>query len=80
MQHEELVKAIRMIGSQKKLAMELGITRSAINHWLNRGTAIPLDNALSIEVITNGIIKAETLVPHAKTQIISFKRYITQNM
>jgi DNA-binding transcriptional regulator YdaS (Cro superfamily) len=76
MHHEELLKAIRMIGSQRKLAKELGITRGAINNWLNRGTAVPIDKAMMIEVLANGNLKAEALAPYAKLQILYFKKYL----
>jgi DNA-binding transcriptional regulator YdaS (Cro superfamily) len=76
MHYGELKKAIRMIGSQQKLASELGVARSAINHWLNRGTGISLENALHIETLTNGSIKAESLMPSATMKILGFKRYL----
>jgi hypothetical protein len=56
----------------------LGVSRYTINHWLNRDLAVPLKNALSVEVITNGIVKAEVLTPLAKDQILDFKKYLTQ--
>jgi DNA-binding transcriptional regulator YdaS (Cro superfamily) len=80
MQHEELIKAIRMIGSQQKLAKELGIRRSVINNWLNRGTTVSLEHALNIEMLTEGNVKAETLVPNAKVHIVNFKKYLLHNM
>lgn len=76
MPEQELMKAIKIIGSQQKLATSLGIRFTVVNNWLNPGIRIPLKHALKIEVITNGLIKAEFLNPEDKEVIHLYQQYL----
>jgi DNA-binding transcriptional regulator YdaS (Cro superfamily) len=76
MWREKLHSAIKIIGSQQKLAIVLELSRAVVNHWLNHGIKIPLKHALHIEVLTNGYVKAEQLAPDAKKEICIYRKYL----
>jgi DNA-binding transcriptional regulator YdaS (Cro superfamily) len=80
MPEKELLKAVKLIGSQQKLADKLGISRKVVNNWLNAGIDIPLKHALQIEVFTNGSIKAVHLNPDNKDVINSYRQYVIQGL
>jgi DNA-binding transcriptional regulator YdaS (Cro superfamily) len=48
-------------GTQVKMARELGVSRSAVSHWIRRGS-IPAERAIAIEIATQGQFKAVDLV------------------
>jgi DNA-binding transcriptional regulator YdaS (Cro superfamily) len=52
-------QAIRHYGTQAALARALGIHRAAINGW---GEQIPLGRQYQLEVLTQGVLKADR--PH----------------
>jgi DNA-binding transcriptional regulator YdaS (Cro superfamily) len=75
MYRKELRIAISLAGSQAKLAIKLDVSRSVINHWLNRAIVIPVEKALLAEVIFEGKVLAEDLSPENRVEILSFKKY-----
>jgi DNA-binding transcriptional regulator YdaS (Cro superfamily) len=75
---EALLEAINFVGSQKKLALLLGVGCPVLNNWLNAGIKVPLKYALKIEVKTQGLVKAERLMPDAKEEIRSYIKYILE--
>ena len=78
MWYEELRKAIKLIGTQKKLSALLGVGCSVANNWLNIGIKIPLKYALHIEAMTNGLVKAKNLVPDAEKQLVLYEKYLIE--
>jgi DNA-binding transcriptional regulator YdaS (Cro superfamily) len=76
MLEEALRKAIKLVGSQKKLAALLGVGCPVLNNWLNTGIKIPLKHALHIEVLTQGLVRAENLTPEAKAEIFIYQKYL----
>lgn len=74
----QLLKAAKILGSQKRLAMLLGLDYHVLNSWINKDIRMPVQHALHIEVITSGAISAEDLVPHAKTQIQIYRQYLAK--
>ena len=77
---EALLEAINFVGSQKKLALSLGVGCPVLNNWLNAGIKVPLKYALKIEVITKGLVKAERLTPDAREAICSYIGYILETL
>ena len=47
--------------TQSEIARQLGVTRSAVSHWFRR-EAIPAEQAIQIEIVTDGKIRAVDLV------------------
>lgn len=47
--------------TQAEIARQLGVTRSAVSHWFRRGE-IPAEQAIQIEIVTGGKIRAVDLV------------------
>ena len=71
-----LIQAIKFFNrNQSRLADALGISRQKVNSWLNKSYRIPVEDALTIEILTESAIRAEALCPHAKKKILRFKRY-----
>lgn len=62
---EALRRAIKIIGSQEKLAEKLGITQGAISHWFNKniGLVPPIDYVIEIEKATGGQVTRYELRP-----------------
>lgn len=62
---EALKKAIKIVGSQGKLAERLGITQGAISHWFNKNVGLvpPLEYVVEIEKATNGRVTRYELRP-----------------
>lgn len=60
-----LREAIKIVGSQEKLAEKLGITQGAVSHWFNKniGTVPPIDYVVEIERATNGLVTRYELRP-----------------
>ena len=79
MENEALMAAIRFFGSQQQLSKALGVDRKIINDWLNKSIRLPVQHALSIEMLTDGQILAEKLSPHAKSQIVKYKIFLKGN-
>jgi len=80
MWQKELHKVIKWAGSQHKLAVALGLNRKVINNWLNRDVQVPVKYALQIEILMKGRVLAERLAPYAKTEILNFKKYLSEKM
>jgi DNA-binding transcriptional regulator YdaS (Cro superfamily) len=76
MGNEALIEAIRFFDSQQKLSKVLGVNRKVINNWLNMSVRVPVQHAMSIEILTDGEILAEKLSPHARTQIMKYKTFL----
>lgn len=62
---EALRRAIKIVGSQGKLAKNLGITQGAISHWFNKNVGLvpPLEYVVEIEKATNGKVTRHELRP-----------------
>lgn len=60
-----LREAIKIVGSQEKLAEKLGITQGAVSHWFNKnkGVAPPVEYVPAIEEATNGVVTRFDLRP-----------------
>jgi DNA-binding transcriptional regulator YdaS (Cro superfamily) len=48
-------------GTQVEMARALGVSRSAVSHWVRRGS-IPAERAIAIEILTAGEFKAVDLI------------------
>ena len=59
---DALRRAIKIIGSQTKLALKLKVSVMRLNHWMNLGIKIPLKYAIKIEVITEGKVLARLVL------------------
>lgn len=60
---QELVYLIKTVGSQKRLALAMGINHSAISNWLTRKKLPSPAHALVIEAFTNGQITRQMIRP-----------------
>ena len=62
---EALRRAIKIVGSQEKLAEKLGITQGAVSHWFNKNVGLipPLDYVVEIEKATGGKVTRYELRP-----------------
>lgn len=58
---DALDKAIRIAGSQSKLAARLGVTRQHISNWRRRG--VPPIRCREIEAATDGEVTCYDLLP-----------------
>lgn len=56
-----IVKACQFRGSQKKLAIDLGVSEQAISKWKKRG--VPAERVLEIERVTGGAVTRYELRP-----------------
>lgn len=48
---------VKWFGSKSNMARTLGVDRSAVTHWVNKG-ALPAYRAIQIESLTKGKFKA----------------------
>lgn len=53
-------KAIQIVGSQKALADEMGVTKQAVHKWRRR---VPAERVIKIESITDGQVSRHELRP-----------------
>ena len=53
-------KAIRIVGSQKALADEMGVTKQAVHKWRRK---VPAERVIDIERATNGQVPRHELRP-----------------
>jgi DNA-binding transcriptional regulator YdaS (Cro superfamily) len=60
---DALSKAIAIYGNQSLLADALGVSQPAVANWFARG--VPIKQALRIEQLTRGKVKARQLCPDA---------------
>lgn len=59
-------KIVDWFGSQAEMARQLGVDRSAVTHWLNKG-ALPPKRAIEVEKLSAGLFRAVDImeVEHA---------------
>lgn len=57
-----ILRAVRIVGTQKRLAEMLGIQPPSVNEWLRRGTA-PANRCRAIEAATGGQLTVHELRP-----------------
>jgi DNA-binding transcriptional regulator YdaS (Cro superfamily) len=63
---DELLRAIKIIGSRQKMIKHLGISAQRLNAWLNGHIDMGYEYALALQYLTNGQIKAYQLTNKAK--------------
>ena len=61
-QKEQLYKLTAWVGSQRRLADELGVTRQTVHNWIKRGRISALCATL-VEEKTKGLFKRDNLRP-----------------
>lgn len=61
-QKDNLYKLIAWVGSQSRLAKQLGVSRQTVNNWISRGR-ISATAAIEVERKTDGLFKKEDLRP-----------------
>ena len=62
MQKEQLTRLLEWVGSRKRLADELGVTRQAVYEWIKRGR-ISAVMAIKVDKRTDGLFTKESLRP-----------------
>lgn len=62
---EALHKAVRIVGSQSRLAREIGngVTQAHVYYWLTRAQVVPAEYCPTIEYIVKREVKCEELNP-----------------
>ncbi|MCU1787490.1 helix-turn-helix domain-containing protein [Pectobacterium polaris] len=63
MAREGIKRAIRMAGSQKKLADILGVSQPTVWRWLHGKKKPSIDSVKTIEKVTAGTVTCEELRP-----------------
>jgi len=63
MQHDNLISAVRILGSQAKLAARVGLTQQQISRLMNGKQRVTAEVAIAIERATGGEIRREALRP-----------------
>ena len=61
-QRDELARLMLWVGSKKRLAAQLGVSRQAVYYWVKRGR-ISATHAREVEILTGGLFKKENLRP-----------------
>jgi len=56
-------KAIKVVGSQKALALALGVTQAGVSLW-RLGSKVPAEAAMEIERLTKGAVTREQICPY----------------
>lgn len=59
---ESVKRAIRIVGSQKRLGSAIGVVPQVVNNWLRRGN-VPAEYCPRIERATSGAVRCEDLRP-----------------
>lgn len=61
--HPAIEKAVKLVGGQAVLAAKLGVSQATVSKWVRRLNAVKLENALEIERITQGRVRAYEIRP-----------------
>jgi len=56
-------KAIETVGSQEKLAAQLGIKQPTVSEWARGERPVPVARCIQIERATNGVVSRKDLRP-----------------
>ena len=60
---DAIKKAVKLVGTQQKLADALGIHQSAVNQWVTGVRPVPARQCMKIERLCNGEVTAAELLP-----------------
>lgn len=63
-------KAIEVVGSQEKLAAQLGIKQPTVSQWLRGDRPIPAERCPAIERATSGAVLCEDLRPDIEWHVL----------
>lgn len=66
-------KAIEVVGSQKKLAAQLGIKQPTVSQWLRGERPVPAPRCPAIEQATDGAVRCEELRPDVAWDVLRTK-------
>lgn len=58
--------AVKIAGSQQKLADACGVKQPSVYAWLHKKKRVSPENAKRIEIATNGVVKAYEIRPDLK--------------
>ena len=63
---EALARAIEIVGSQGRLAREIGggVTQARVHYWLTQAKVVPAEYCPAIERIVKRAVSCEELNPH----------------
>lgn len=56
-------KACEIVGSQRKLADQLGVSPGFVSQWITGVRQVPADYCPTIERLTSGAVKCEDMCP-----------------
>ncbi len=72
---EALQKAIQIVGSQSRLAREIGggIKQAHVHYWLTQAPAVPAEHCPTIELIVKSEVRCEQLNPNVDWWVLRHK-------
>lgn len=60
---EPISLACKIVGSQARLALLVGVTPSAVNQWISGNRPVPIERCVAIEKATKGMVTRKDLRP-----------------
>lgn len=67
--NKELYKAFEIYGGLGLFADNMGVSKQTVSAWYHRRYEISLKNAIKIEKMTNGEVKALNILPDMKRML-----------
>ena len=69
--HPAIERAVKIVGGQAVLATQLGVSQATVSKWLRRLNAVRLENALEIERVTHGRVRAFEIRPDLERYMVA---------
>lgn len=65
-----MIRAAKVVGSQMRLSLLIGVSRSAISQWVTGSARVPIRHCPAIERATDGAVRCEELRPDVAWQVL----------
>lgn len=75
---EALQKAVDIVGSQSRLARELGVKQAHIHYWLTQASVVPAEHCPTIEHIVKHEVRCEDLNPRVDWWVLRHEPQLTK--
>ncbi|MBP6897323.1 MAG: helix-turn-helix domain-containing protein [Pseudacidovorax sp.] len=63
-------RAAKCVGSQSALAVALGVNKTAVSQWKEKGRRVPAEHCPRIERLTAGAVRCEELRPDVAWDVL----------
>ncbi len=63
-------RAAKCLGSQNALASALGVNKTAVSQWKDKGRRVPAEHCPQIERLTGGAVRCEDLRPDVAWDVL----------